>query len=127
VSPPFDAAHPPAALAFGPPDLLGLAGWPALHRAVARRRRHAYDWHNARMKAGVETGPGGDARIGQVVAGLERELGRQARPFSLDLVLLPIRDDEVRPTGPGRYLVPEHAYDGPRWPELLRGLLIGRA
>ena len=83
--------------------------------------------HNARMKAGVETGPGGDARIGQVVAGLERELGRKARPFSLDLGAA--ADPRRRgPAGcPGRYLVPEHAYDGPRWPELLRGLLIGRA
>ena len=127
VSPPFDRAHPPAALAFGPPDFLGLAGWPALHRAVTRRWRQAHEWHNARMKAGVEAGLGSDARTGEVVAELERELGRKARPFSLDLVLLPVRDDQVRPVGPDRYLVPERVYDGPRWPGLLRGLLIARA
>ena len=31
-----------------------------------------------------------------MVAELERELGRKARPFSLDLVLLPVRDEQVR-------------------------------
>jgi hypothetical protein len=33
------------------------------------------------MKAGLEAGLRGDARIGEVVAELERELGRKARPF----------------------------------------------
>jgi hypothetical protein len=66
-------------------------------------------------------------RTGRVVAKLERELGRQARPFSLDFVLLPVRDDQVRAIGPDRYLVPERLHDGPRWPELLRARLIPRA
>jgi hypothetical protein len=87
----------------------------------------AQDWHNARMTAGLEAGLHSDARIGQVVAGLERELGRKTRPFSLNFVLLPVRDDQVRPIGPDRYLVPESVCDGPRWPELLRSLLIPRA
>jgi hypothetical protein len=38
------------------------------------------------MKAGLEAGLHHDARTGEVVAELERELGRKARPFSLDLV-----------------------------------------
>lgn len=58
---------------------------------------------------------------------LERELGRKARPFSLEFVLLPVRDNQVRPVGPDRFLVPERVYDGPQWPGLLRGLLIPRA
>jgi len=127
VPPPSDRAHPPAALAFSPPDFPGLASWPGLQRVVTRRWRQAHDWHTARMKAGLEAGVHGDARTGQVVAGLERELGREARPFSLDFVLLPVRDEQVRPIGPDRYLVPERVYDGPRWPGLLRGLLIPRA
>ena len=127
LSPPFDRAHRPAVLAFGPPGFPGLADWPALQRVVTRRWRQADDWHTARMKAGLEAGPHGGARTGQVVADLERELGRKARPFSLDLVLLPVRDDQVRPIGPDRFLVPEGVYDGPRWPGLLRGLLIPRA
>ena len=61
------------------------------------------------------------------MAGLERELARKARPFSLDLVLLPVRDDQNRPAGADRYLVPERVYDGPQWLGLLRGLLIPRA
>jgi hypothetical protein len=127
LSPPFDRARPPALLAFTPPEFPALAAWPALHRAVTSRWMQAQDWHNARMTAGLEAGLHGDARIGQVVAELERELGRKARPFSLDFVLLPVRDDQVRPIGPDRYLVPEGVCDGPRWPELLRGLLIPRA
>jgi hypothetical protein len=79
------------------------------------------------MKAGLEAGLHRDTRTGQVVAGLERELGRKARPFSLDLVLLPVRDEQVRSAGTDRYLVPERVYDGPRWPGLLRDLLIPRA
>jgi hypothetical protein len=78
------------------------------------------------MKAGLEAGLHRNRRTGQVVAELERELGRKARPFSLDFVLLPIRDEQVRPVGSNRYLVPERVDDGPRWPEVLRGLLIPR-
>jgi hypothetical protein len=127
LTPPFDPAHPPALLAFSPPDFLSLAGWPALRRAVTGRWRQAYDWHNARKKAGLEAGLHHNRRTGQVVAELERELGRKARPFSLDFVLLPVRDEQVRLAGTDRYLVPERVYDGPRWPEVLRGLLIPRA
>lgn len=127
LSPPFDPAHPPALLAFSPPDFPSLAAWPALRRAVTGRWRRAYDWHNARKKAGLEAGLHHNRRTGQVVAELERELGRKARPFSLDFVLLPVRDEQVRPAGTDRYLVPERVYDGPRWPRLLRGLLIPHA
>ena len=123
ISPPFDPARPPALLAFVAPDFPGLAAWPALRRAVTGRWRQAQDWHNARMKAGLEAGLHRDRRTGQVVA----ELGRKARPFSLDLVLLPVRDEQVRPAGADRYLVPERVYDGPQWPEALRSLLIPRA
>lgn len=127
LSPPFDLARPPALLAFMTPDFRGLAAWPALQRAVTRRRKQAQDWHTARKKAGLEAGLYHDARTGRVVADLERELGRKARPFSLDLVLLPVRDEQVRQAGADRYLVPERVHDGQRWPGLLRGLLIPRA
>ncbi len=42
----------------------------------------------------------------------------------MELLLLPVGDEEVRPIGSGRYLVPERLYAGPRWPEVLRALLI---
>jgi hypothetical protein len=127
ISLPSDLVRRPALLAFVAPDFPGLAAWPALRRAVTGRWRQAQDWHNARMKAGLEAGLHLDRRTGQAVAELERELGRKARPFSLDLVLLPVRDEQVRPAGADRYLVPERVYDGPRWPGLLRGLLTPRA
>jgi hypothetical protein len=126
-SPEPDAAWPPELLAFDPPDFPGLAAWPALQRAVTGRWALARDWHNARLKAGLEAGLHHDARTGQAVAGLERELGRKARPFSLDLVLLPVCDEQIRAAGADRYLVPERVYDGPQWPGLLRALLIPRA
>ena len=79
------------------------------------------------MKAGFEADRSGDDRIGRVMAELERELGRKGRPFSLEFVLLPVRDDQVRQIGPERYFVPERLYDGPQWPGLLRGLVLPRA
>jgi len=128
LAPPSGMSHPPAVMAFsGSAGFPGLAGWPVLQRAVARRWRQAQDWHNARMQAGLEAGLYHDRRTGQVVAGLERELGRAARPFSVDFVLLPVRDDQIRPAGADRYLVPERVHDGPQWPDLLRTLLIPRA
>jgi NAD(P)-dependent dehydrogenase (short-subunit alcohol dehydrogenase family) len=96
LSPPFDPAHPPALLAFSPPDFPSLAAWPALRQVVTGRWRQVYDWHNTRKKAGLEASLHHDRRTGQVVAELERELGRKARPCSLDLVLLPVRDEQVR-------------------------------
>jgi hypothetical protein len=79
------------------------------------------------MTTGLEAGLHEQAPIGHVVAELEAEMGRKARPFSLEFVLLRVRDDQVRPAGPDRYLVPECVYDGPRWPGLLRDLLIPHA
>lgn len=114
-------------LAFGPPGFPGLAGWPVLRRAVTGRWEEAHDWHTARQRAGLEAGAHLGMRANRVVAEMERELGRKARPFSVDFVLLPVRDDQVRPIGPGRYLVSERLYDGPQWPELLHALLIPRA
>lgn len=75
----------------------------------------------------MRAGPHRDLRPTTVVAELETELGRKTRPFSVELLLLPVSDEEVRPIGSGRYLVPERLYAGPRWPEVLRALLIPHA
>jgi hypothetical protein len=53
--------------------------------------------------------------------------GRRVKPFELDFVLLPVRDDQIRPLRPGRYLVPQRLRDGPRWPRILRELLLPHA
>lgn len=113
-----------AELAFGPPDFPGLADWPALQHVVTRRWREAQDWHTARKRAGLDAGiHRNDFRPNQIVDELEHELGRKARPFFLDLVLLAVRDDKVRPVGSTRYLIPERLYDGLQWPRLLRTLI----
>ena len=52
---------------------------------------------------------------------LERELGRKARPFSLDFVLLPVRDEQVRPaTAPAGPMVYQEATCGTSWPDVTR-------
>jgi hypothetical protein len=107
----------------GPPDYTGLAGWPALQRVVAARWHEATAWYRARERAGLAAGHPHDLPAVHAVRELERELGRPVKPFELDFVLLPVRDDQIRQLRPGRYLVPERLRDGPRWPQLLRELL----
>ncbi|WP_285583100.1 hypothetical protein [Actinoallomurus iriomotensis] len=43
--------------------------------------------------------PRRDVRNSQVVTEIEDRLGRRARPFSLDLILLPVADEHVRLVG----------------------------
>ena len=124
LSPPSGRADRAPQLAFSPPGFPGLARWPVLHRVVAARWPQASAWHLARKEAWMRAGPHRDLRPTTVVAELERELGRKARPFSVELLLLPVGDEELRPIGSGRYLVPERLYVSPRWPEVLRALLI---
>ena len=125
---PLDPSRLPSAMVFtGPPDFAGLAGWPALERVVAARWGEATRWHNQRKGAGLAALRRPDMRTVQAVHDLERELGRPVMPFELDFVILPVRDDQIRQTRPDRYLVPERLRDGPRWPQLLRDLLLPHA
>jgi hypothetical protein len=125
---PLDRSRLPSPVMFmEPPDFAGLAGWPALQRVVAARWREAKDWHDRRKRAGLVAGPRHDMRTVQTVRDLERELGRPVKPFDLDFALLPVRDDQIRQVRPGRYLVPEGLRDGPRWPQVLRELVISHA
>jgi hypothetical protein len=124
---PIDLSHPPAELFTGPPDFAGVAAWPVLHRFVATRWHEAKDWHDRRKRTGLKAGPPHDMRTVQAVRDLARELGRPVRPFELDFVLLPVRDDQIRQARPDRYLIPERLRDGPGWPRVLRDLLIPHA
>jgi hypothetical protein len=125
---PLAPSRLPSALVFtGPPDFAGLADWPVLRRVVAARWNEARDWHDRRKKAGLAAGHPHDLRTVQAVRDLERELGRPVKPFDLDFVLLPVRDGQIRQMGPTGYLIPERLYDGPRWPELVRELLLPHA
>ncbi len=109
--------------AFSPPDFSGLARWPALHEVVARRWKTAQEWHSARKRAGVAAMTH-HGREPFLVREVERSLGRRVAPFSLDLVLLPVRNDKIRHVQGTRYLVPEHIYDAPGWAESLRALVV---
>ena len=128
---PPDLSRPPPELvfmtAFMSPDLPGLAGWPVLQRVAVARWGEAKDWHDRRKRAGLAAGPPHDMRTVHTVRDLERELGRRVKPFDLDFVLLPVRDDQIRQVRPDRYLVPESLRDGSRWPQLLRELLLRHA
>ena len=53
----------------------------------------------------------------------ERAAGRPARPFDVELMLLPVRDEVIRRVFDHRYLVPERVYDGATWPAWLRELV----
>jgi hypothetical protein len=122
---PLDPSDPPVAFLFGPPAFSGFHDFLALRQAAVGRWEEAHRWHSAGKRAGLASGLHLDLdnRDGQVVAEVENELGRTARPFSLDLVVLPVHDDEIRPVGRDRYLIPERVYDGSRWPDLLRSLV----
>jgi hypothetical protein len=124
---PSERSGPPPELAFMGPDPAGLTGWPVLQRVVAARWSEARDWHGRRKRAGLAAGPPHDLQTVYAVRDLERELGRRAKPFELDFVLLPVRDDQVRQVRADRYLIPESLRDGPRWPSLLREILIPHA
>ncbi len=101
-----------------------LAPWPELAVVAHAQAGEFHTWHNARKAAGLRLQGAGDYRDGRVVKDLERRLGRTAPPFVVELLVLPVRDDDIRPAQPGRYLVPERVYDAPDWPERLEPLLL---
>jgi len=122
---PLDPSRLPSEMVFAQlPDYAGLADWPLLQRVAAARWREAKDWHIRRVKADLAAGHQHDIRTVHTVRELERELGRPVKPFRLDFLVLPVRDDQIRQIRPDRYLIPQSLRDGPRWPHLLRDLLL---
>jgi hypothetical protein len=124
AQPPPGDERPPEP-AFVPPDF-GAARFPRLHRVVTARWREAYGWHSRRKMTGLRVmhragGPG--PHEGTVVREVAQGLGRPVPPFDLDLIVLPVADDEVREVSPTRYLVPEPVYTGPDWPDRLRPII----
>lgn len=113
----------PDFVSLGPPAFNGLAEWPALREVAARRWREADEWHQARKDAGLRTFHSTEPDHSGLVAEVERSLGRRAAPFEVEFILLPVRDDKVRPIDGTRFLVPERLYDGPAWFEWLRPVL----
>jgi len=110
-------------LTYHPPDFDGLRRWPYLREVVLGRWMEAYQWQRDRRRTWADP----TLRLpdnGAVVRDVERWLGRPVRPFRLELIVLPVRDDEVRRVWDERYLVPERVYEGPGWPDILQRLVV---
>jgi hypothetical protein len=58
-----------------------------------------------------------------VVREVETAAGRPVKPFYVEFILLPVRDDAIREVTPERFLVPARVYDTPQWAEWLRDLV----
>jgi hypothetical protein len=102
--------------AYGTPDPLGLAPYPALAALVTRRWPQVLQWQASRIRTGPQPSP----NITEIVRDVERHAGRGVRPFRWEMILLPVRDDVIREVHPERHLVPERVYGSPPWIEWLR-------
>jgi hypothetical protein len=117
---PLDIGLEPA---LDTPDPLGLAPFPVLAALVAKRWPQVREWQIERQRHPMAQRDPHSMLANDVVRELERAWGRRVRPFSLDFVLLPVRDDEIRKVDEERYLVPERVYHGPGWEGWLRDLV----
>jgi hypothetical protein len=102
--------------AYDTPDPLGLAPYPALAAVVARRWPEAMRWQNSRGHRAPSM------TVNQVVAEVERDLGRPVAPFNVEFLVLPVRDEIIRQVSQVRFLVPGPAMDRPDWTGWLRTL-----
>jgi hypothetical protein len=118
------SAFPGADRTFSPPDFPGLRQWPVLRETMARRWLEAHEWHSVHKRSGIGRRLPLLPDNSGVVADVERALGRTVRPFLLELIVLPVRDEEIRRVWDGRYLVPERLYDGPGWPDALQRMVV---
>lgn len=111
-------------LSFMAPDFDGLRRWPFLREVARARWLEGHQWSGERKRAGVRRRLPLRPDNGRVVADVERALGRPVRPFLLELIVLPVRDEQVRRVTDARYLVPERVYEGPGWPDLLQRMVV---
>jgi len=115
---------------FGPPGFSALDAYPDLQRVVAARWEEANTWHSARKRAGVKAfvsavashGRGPRAE-GVVVRSVEAEVGHEAAPFRLRIVVVPVLDEEIRSVGGGAFLVPERVHGTDAYTTWLRALV----
>jgi hypothetical protein len=109
--------------AYDTPDPLGLAAYPLLAAIVTRRWQQASEWHHERQRKYIEAQLPPSPMISKQVAAFERALGRRVRPFTVEFVLIAVRDEVIREINPQRYLVPDKVYDGPNWAGWIRDLV----
>src|SRR5262245_39032610 len=105
--------------AYGTPDPLGLAPYPALAALVARRWTQARQWQTAATPQPALP----HMTINNVVREVEATAGRRLLAFKAEFFVLPVRDDAIRQVTPERFLVPHRIYDTPQWADWLRDLV----
>ena len=90
-----------------------LAGFPELLGVVERWRPAVARWRNSRERRAPA--PHGILEV-KLINEVQVSVGGAAVPFQLTVVVLPVDDDDIRPLGADRYLVPERVYLDPgRW------------
>jgi len=90
-----------------------LAGLPELLGVVERWRPEVARWRGSRPRRAPT--PYGLTEV-ELINGVQASFGGAAVPFELTVVVLPVDDNDVRPLGADRYLVPERFYLDPgRW------------
>jgi hypothetical protein len=92
-----------------PPEFTAFADSPELRQLLRERFREARRWAGRRHEefgdAAVERIHRGDHDVNAVVVACERELGRRAEPFHLDVLVLPLADSDIWVIGPSVIVV----------------------
>jgi hypothetical protein len=90
-----------------PPDFMGLSGTPGLQALVRRHHEAARVWSEARKHEFVALSSARQRVLleSAIVRTVERGLGRRARPFELDIRILPVAAVHAWRLSPRRALV----------------------
>jgi hypothetical protein len=91
------------------PEFSGLGPWPALQSPARARYPEAKAWHDARGRAGLDRLPESIPTRSLDVVGptLERWGKRLGREAVVELLALPVTDDEIRPIREDLFMVSE--------------------
>lgn len=92
-----------------PPEFTPFARSPELRQLLRERFPDARLWagrrHEEFVEAAVERIHRGDHDINAVVVACQRELGRRAEPFHLDVIVLPVAEPDIWIIGPSSVVV----------------------
>jgi hypothetical protein len=84
------ARGPRAVLELRPPDFPAFADAPALHRLLLEHFESASRWSDATGRAHAQFMMSASPPLGELVAEVERALGRRAAPFALRIDEIPV-------------------------------------
>jgi len=105
-------------MAFGPPGFEGLREWPELRELVAHHHGDARSWCEERSRElfHLSTAPDRVLLENDVVRETERRLGRRARPFRLQVSVVPVAGDRSWRVAENYVLVTRRRYvDAAAW------------